>query len=97
MQILYSNHIKNRLSLRKIPYSLPQKIYEQSGERYFDAQTGYRVAIMKVRLYNKIRDVMIAYVIEGDYVKLLTIHPLGIDQKLKRVKSGRWSKINEKV
>jgi hypothetical protein len=65
MQILYSNHIKNRLSLRKIPYSLPQKIYEQSGERYFDAQTGHRVAIMKVKLYNKIRDVMIAYIIEG--------------------------------
>jgi hypothetical protein len=97
MQILYSKHIKNRLSLRKIPYSLPQKIYEQSGERYFDAQTGYRVAIMKVRLYKKIRDVMIAYIIEGDCVKLLTIHPLGTDQKLRRVKSGRWSKIDEKV
>lgn len=26
-----------------------------------------------------------------------TKHPLGIDQKLKRVKSGRWSKIDEKV
>ena len=65
MQILYSNHIKNRLSLRKIPYDLPQKVYEQSRERYFDEQTGHRVAIMKVRLYNKIRDVMIAYIIEG--------------------------------
>ena len=83
--------------MRKIPYDLPQKIYERSIERYLDEETGHRVAIMKVRLYNKIRDVMIAYIIEGDYVKLLTIHPLGIDQKLKRVKSGRWSKIDEKV
>ena len=97
MQILYSDHIKNRLSLRKIPYSLPQNIYEQSDERYFDAETGHRVAIMKVRLYNKVRDVMLAYIIEGDYVKLLTIHPLGTDQKLKRIKTGRWRKIDEKI
>jgi hypothetical protein len=48
---------------------------------------------MKVELYNKIRDVMIAYIIKEDFVKNLTIHPLKERQKENRLKSGRWRKI----
>ncbi len=93
MRIQYSEHIKNRLSLRKIEYDLPKRIFEQSNERYFDKETGHLIAILKVELYNKIREVTIAYVMEGDYVKFLTIHPLKEGQKENRVKTGRWRKI----
>jgi hypothetical protein len=48
---------------------------------------------MKVDLYNKSRDVMVAYAVKKDSVKLLTIHPLKEGQKANRVKSGRWRKI----
>ena len=48
---------------------------------------------MEVNLYNEIRDVMIAYVLEEDFVTLLTIHSLKTGQKENRVKSGRWRKI----
>jgi len=47
MQIKYSQHILNRLHLRKIEYDLPRMIFEQSNERYFDVMTGYLIAIIK--------------------------------------------------
>lgn len=93
MQISYSQHLKNRLSLRKIEYDLPKIIFEQSKERYFDEKTGHLIAVMETELYNKNREVMVAYIIEGDCAKLLTIHPLKEGQKENRVKTGRWRKI----
>ena len=51
------------------------------------------IATMGVQLYNKRREVMVAYVVEQDMVKLLTIHPLKEGQKENRVQSGRWRKI----
>ena len=48
---------------------------------------------MAADLYGKPREVMVAYVIEGDCVKLLTIHPLKEGQKENRIVSGRWRKI----
>ena len=93
MQITYSKHLQQRLLLRKMDYDLPKRILDQSNERYRDEETGYFIATMKVELYNKTRDVMIAYVIKEDFLKLLTIHPLKEGQKENRVKSGRWRRI----
>jgi hypothetical protein len=64
MQVKYSKHLQQRLLFRKMDYDLPKRIFDQSNERYRDEETGYFIAIMKVEVYNKIRDVMIAYVIK---------------------------------
>lgn len=48
---------------------------------------------MKITFYGRIREIMIAYTIEEDYAKLLTIHPLKNEQKENRIKTGRWRKI----
>ena len=93
MKIKYSEHLEYRLHLRKIEYSLPKRIFELSNERYFDEETGHFIAIMEIELYNKHRNVMVAYEVEGDIARLLTIHPLKEGQKENRVKSGRWRKI----
>ena len=92
-QSKYSKHIKNRLKLRRIEYDLPKRIFEQSKERYFDKETGHLIATMRAELYNKRREVMVAYVIEQDRAKLLTIHPLKEGQKENRISSGRWRRI----
>lgn len=93
MQIIYSQHIENKLRLRRIEYDLPKRIFEQTEERYFDNATGHFIATMKTKLYNTIKEVMVAYTMEGESVKLLTIHPLKKGQKRNRVKSGRWRKV----
>jgi len=75
--------------LRKIEYDLPRIIFEQSEERYFDGKTGHIIAVMRVELYKKIREVMVVYVVEKNFGKLLTIHPLREGQKENRIESGR--------
>ncbi len=79
--------------MRQIEYDLPKRIVEQAEERYYDNATGYFIAIMKTELYNKIKEVIVAYISEEDYLKLLTIHPLKERQKKNRIRSGRWRKI----
>jgi len=93
MQVKYSKHLKTRLELRKIVNNLPQQIFEKPGERFLDTVTGHTIAVAKAVMYDKERDVMVAYNFEGGDVKLLTIHPLKEGQKENRIKSGRWRKL----
>lgn len=93
MKINYSQHLINRLLLRRIEYGLPKRIFDLSTERYFDGYTGHSVAVMRVDLYEGIREVMVAYYIENDDVTLLTVHPLKQGQKENRIKSGRWREL----
>lgn len=93
MKIKYSKHLEQRLKLRGIAYELPREIFIKSNEKYFDQETKHFIATMEIELYNKFREVMVAYVMENDIVKLLTIHPLKEGQKENRVKSGRWRRI----
>lgn len=79
--------------MRRIEYDLPRRIFDQSQERYFDIETGSLIAVMMVDLYNKNREVMVAYVMEEDCTTLLTIHPLKEGQKENRVNTGRGRKI----
>jgi len=78
MKVKYSQHIEHRLRLRGIDSNLPQTIYEQAEERYFDEETEYSIAVMKCKLYGKMRDIMVAYSIENDLITLLT---MGLRQK----------------
>lgn len=79
--------------MRKIEYNLPQRIYENAGERFMDTETGHTIAVMKAVLYGKERNIMVAYKLENEDVKLLTIHPLKEGQKENRIQSGRWRKV----
>ena len=93
MKIIYSDHLKKRLEFREIDENLPRRIFEQSDDRYFDVATGHSIAIMVVELYEKKREVMLAYAIEENCAKLLTIHPLKEKQKEARISNGRWRKV----
>jgi hypothetical protein len=49
--------------------------------------------VAKAVIYDKERDIMVAYKHEEVDVRLLTIHPLKEGQKDNRVKSGRWRRL----
>ncbi len=93
MTVEYSKHLKVRLALRSIDHEVPELIFKESKEKYIDNETGHHVAVKKILLYGKERDVMIAYTKRGDSVKILTIHPLKTGQKENRVQAGRWRKV----
>jgi hypothetical protein len=82
--------------MRRIDEDLPEKVFLEAEEKFFDHETGHFIAVKKTRMYGKIRDIMVAYVKEGQNIKLLTIHPLKRGQKERRIESGRWRKIDER-
>lgn len=93
MRIVYSEHLKRRLDIRRIPIELPEIIFNEYDEKYFDYETGNFVLIKKVEFLQKPRDMMIVYEEEHDKVEIITIHPLKRFQKENRIKTGRWKRI----
>lgn len=93
MEVKYSEHLKRRLILRRIPEELPKIIFNEYDEKYFDYETGNCVLIKKVEFLKRTRDMMIVYEEEEGKVEIITIHPLKKFQKENRIKSGRWKKI----
>lgn len=93
MEIRYSRHLQTRLKFRGIHPDLPRKIYEEAEERFFDKETGNQVAVKRIELYGKERDVMIVYRTQADHAIILTVHPLKEGQKDNRIASGRWVRL----
>lgn len=93
MKIVYTNHLKFRLRIREIPYGLPEKIFNQTKEHYYDKIAKHNVAIDSVELKGKIREMAVIYDELADRVEIITVHPLKPYQKISRVKSGRWKRI----
>ena len=44
---------------------------------------------MEVEFYGRLREVMLAYALEEENAKLITIHPLKEGQKKSRITTGR--------
>lgn len=89
--VRYSEHLKFKLQIRHIPEKLPERIYHQAKQRYFDHETGRHVAILSA-LYHRHRQLMmIAYDEFEDYVEIITIHPIEKQQIWHRVTTGRWA------
>ena len=92
-RVEYSEHLKFRLQMRHIPEKLPERIYRQAKQRYFDHETGRHIAILSTTYHNRRHLMMIAYDEFEDRVEIVTIHPVEKQQIRSRVNSGRW--INE--
>ena len=59
--IIYTNHLRLRMKLRKIPHELPKRIYLNSTDRYWDAMTGHCIALMVCDVHGKSREVALSY------------------------------------
>ena len=89
-RILYADHLRLRLALRKIPEQLPRRIYYRAQERFFDTITSHYVAVARARYAGKIREMAVSFEEAGETVILITIHPLKAQQKTNRIASRRW-------
>jgi hypothetical protein len=93
MNIIYTAHLKFRLKARKIPSSLPKKIFREAKEHYYDNVTGHYVAVHKVEFNYKLKEFALTYDRKGDAIEIITIHPLKPYQKMTRINLGRWRTI----
>ncbi|MBU2483368.1 MAG: hypothetical protein KJ760_19965 [Proteobacteria bacterium] len=89
-EIYYTPHLKLRIKFRDIPRNLPEEIYKEARERYWDTKTFYHIAVKGVEFKGKLREMIVAYDETPDMIEIVTIHPLKPYQKDQRIKTGRW-------
>lgn len=91
--VVYTAHLKLRVKLRSIPSDLPRRIYQTAKERYFDAETKLFIAIGRAKYKSKRREFAVVYEETAMTVRIITIHPLKLQQKAARIQSGRWQEL----
>jgi len=91
-EIVYTDHLEFRLKQRNIPHELPKVVLQNAKEYYFDKMTGYYVAIANVDYKGRRKEFIVVFEIE-DKIVLITIHPIRNEQKVNRIKSGRWIRV----
>jgi len=91
-KITYTEHLKLRLKIRKIPENYPERIYKNPEQNFFDNLEGTFIAIKKLYYNKKLRDMMIAYQEKDGEVKIVTIHPITDEKIINRIMSRRWTK-----
>lgn len=91
-KIRYSNHLRERIKVRNLPYNLAKDILIFAVERYYDTITHYLVAIGSGKYKAKVRNFAVVYQedLKNKIIEVITIHPLKHGQKENRVVSRRW-------
>lgn len=95
MVIKYTKHLRRRLQLRRLEHRLPERIYSESGERYYDTLSQHDIAVLKMDIGGVEKEMMVAYNEneEKGEATIITCHPLKPMQKRNRILSGRWRKL----
>lgn len=91
MEVKYSDHLRFRIRVRGIPEPMPEQIYRESKQHYYNHHTLRHIAIMEVHYRQRRTLMMIAYDQMPDHVEIITIHPITRDQIQERLRTGRWT------
>jgi hypothetical protein len=91
-KMIFTDHLKLRLKIRKTPNSYPKIIYEDPDQSFFDNLEKTNIAIKKLKYNNKLRNMMIAFDVINGNIEIITIHPITDERILNRLISGRWRK-----
>lgn len=89
--IRYTDHLKLRLEIRRIPEDYPRIIYEDPDDRYYDIEEERLISIKQLHYNGRIRPMMIAYEEKGDVAEIVTIHPITELKITNRRIRGRWT------
>jgi len=91
-RVVYTDHLQLRLRARRIPAEMPERIYREARDRYYDHATFRHIAVMSVVYRHRRRKVMIAHDEFSEHVEIVTIHPIESRQISERVLAGRWTR-----
>ena len=92
VKIEYTEHLKLRLTIRKIPQEYPREIYQKPEQKFFDNLEKTFIAIKKLHYNKKLRNMMIVYEEKQELIEIITIHPITDEKIINRIMSRRWTK-----
>jgi hypothetical protein len=91
VQVIYSDHLRFKIRVRQIPEDLPERIYRESRQRYYNHHSVRHIAVMETHYQRRRILMMIAYDQLLDHVEIITIHPITKQQIQDRLTTGRWT------
>ena len=91
MEVKYSYHLQFKIRVRKVPEGMPERIYCESKQRYYNHHSLRHIAVLEVHYRRRRTLMMIAYDQFPDYVEILTLHPITKRQVQDRLRTGRWT------
>jgi hypothetical protein len=97
LEIIYTDHLKLRLELRKIPFDYPKLIFQQPEQLFFDTLEKRNISIKTLKYNNKLRNIMIAYEHINETIEIVTIHPISDEKIINRITSMRWIENEQKI
>ena len=90
MEIVYSEHLKERLKKRNIPEDYPSKIVNNPEETYEDVVSGYKIYIFSLPHKGSIRKMVVACDRINETLIGVTIYPISEGKLENRRKVSRW-------
>ena len=86
-QIEWTDYMRYRAALRGFDLARIEDVVRYSNERYLDNATGRLAAVAKDGAFL----VLVAYEIESDLIRPITVHVVTRKQISSRIKSGRFT------
>ena len=87
----FSRHFEKQLVERGFDADVYRQIYEEPDDRFHDTVSGTEAAVKAIFYEGTVRDILLVYRFDADgTVVLITIHPLKMNQKERRISRGRW-------
>ncbi|MBI3739514.1 MAG: hypothetical protein HY258_10755 [Chloroflexi bacterium] len=80
-----------KIRVRGIPEAMPERIYWESKQRYYNHHSLRHIAVMDTYYHRRRTLMMIAYDQFAEHVEILTIHPITRKQIRDRSRTERWT------
>ena len=88
--IRYSDHLEDRIVLRRIESDLPERIIREAQRYFTDTATGYQIAVADGVYRGENHLMMVAFEETESDIIAITIHPLDERDVNRKLANGRW-------
>ena len=89
-EIRYGSLYEAKRIFHSIPEGVGEVVLQSPDARYYDKDSGHRIAVRRLYVLGAERDVAVAYDIEDDIPLLITVFPLKERQQENRRRNERW-------
>lgn len=89
-EIRYITHYAERVGERPYLESFAETVLQDADAYYYDTLRHRFVAVKRIYVLGAERDVALAYEIEDNATRMVTIHLIKEGQQQNRTQSGRW-------
>lgn len=90
-EIRYGSRYEAKRISHAIPEGMGEGVLQRPDARYYDIDTGHRIAVRRMHVLGSGRDIAVAYDLDDDIAILVTVFPLKEGQQRNRRESGRWA------